>query len=415
MINLLKAAMSGARDSVRNEIQLSGGFLGGSASNAALSSASKSTPSGKVINAKAAMEISAAYDCVRKTAQALATLPLHYYQKGAGDSRDRINDGDLFGVLTESPNRDQTAFEFWEGMVAQICLKGNAYAERLYVGKRFIGLRPLFNVVPQRDRERGGFKYGVWDRGRKETLPSDKVFHLRGFGAGDGLGMSTIAYGATSMGAALAAEETASSIFSNAMLAAGVITSDQTLNGEQRAAIQEILEEFIGSRRAGKVLALEAGLSYNPLQMNPEDAQLLETRNHSVEDICRWYGTPPIIIGHSANGQTMWGSGVEAILTSWNVLGINPLATRIEKRIIKDLIPPTERRNRYFEFNREAMLQMDSKGKSEFLSKMGLSGTMTANERRARLNLPRHADPAADALLAQTALAPLETLGKEKT
>lgn len=415
MINLLRAAVVGARDGVRNEIHLSGGFLTGSASDAALSSGSKSTPSGKVINAKAAMEISAVYDCVRKTAQALATLPLHYYQKGAGDSRERINDGDLYGVLTESPNRDQTAFEFWEGMVSQICLKGNAYSERLYAGKRFVGLRPLFNVVPERDRQNGGFKYALWDRGRKEILPADKVFHLRGFGAGDGLGMSTIAYGATSMGAALAAEETASSIFSNAMLAAGVITSDQSLNDDQRTAIQEILEDFIGSRRAGKVLALEAGLSYNPLQMNPEDAQLLETRGFGVEDVCRWFGTPPIIVGHSANGQTMWGSGVEAILTSWNVLGINPLATRVEKRIIKDLIPPSQRRGRYFEFNREAMLQMDSKGKSEFLSKMGLSGTMTANERRARLNLPRHDDPAADALLAQTALAPLETLGKEKT
>lgn len=415
MINLLKAAVAGARNGVRNEIRLAGGLLSGSASDAALSSGSKSTPSGKVINAKAAMEISAAYDCVRKTAQALATLPLHYYQKGSGDSRERINDGDLYGVLTESPNRDQTAYEFWEGKVAQICLKGNAYSERLYVGKRFVGLRPLFNVVPERDRENGGFKYGVWDRGRKDTLPADKVFHLRGFGAGDGLGMSTIAYGATSMGAALAAEETASSIFSNAMMAAGVLTSDQSLNDDQREALGGILADFVGSKRAGKILTLEAGLKYNPLQMNPGDAQLIETRGFSVEDVCRWFGTPPIIVGHSAEGQTMWGSGVEAILLSWNILGINPLATRIEKRIQKDLIPASQRRGSYFEFNREAMLQMDSKGKSEFLSKMGQSGTMTANERRSRLNLPRHDDPAADALLAQTALAPLETLGKDQS
>ncbi|KAG1245434.1 hypothetical protein G6F65_021234 [Rhizopus arrhizus] len=53
-------------------------------------------------------------------------------------------------------------------------------------------------------------------------------------------------------------------------------------------------------------------MKYQPVTMNPEDAQLLQSRAFSIEEICRWFfNTPPILIGHSPQGQTMWGSGVE--------------------------------------------------------------------------------------------------------
>lgn len=402
MIKLLQRAIRGAR----NEILYSGNNASG-----ALSSPNVATPSGKSVTAKTALESSVAYDCVRKNSQVLSSLPLAQYEKDAKGGRVKVED-DLSSILTSSPNPDQTALEFWEGMTAQLLLRGNAYAERLFIRNRLVGLRPLFNVTPKR-KPNGAFEYQFYDRGQRATLPADKVFHIRGFGPGDGLGMSVVAYGAASMGAALAADETAASVFSNRMFAGGVLTSDQGLTPKQRADLGEILNQYAGSKRAGKLMVLEAGLKYSALQLNPDDAQLLETRRYSVEDICRWFGTPPIVVGHSAEGQTMWGSGIEAILISWLTLGINPLANRIEHRIRKDLITPGHRSRRYFEFNREAMLQMDSKSKSEFLSKMGQSATMTANERRAKLNLPRHDDPQADMLLAQTALAPLETLGKD--
>ena len=147
--------------------------------------------------------------------------------------------------------------------------------------------------------------------------------------------------------------------------------------------------------------------------MNPEDAQLLDTRRFSVEDVCRWFGVPPVVVGHAGQGQTMWGSGVEAIMLSWLTLGINPLLKKIENRIGIDLVPVERRRRWFAEFNREAMLQMDSAAKGEFLAKMATSGTMTANERRAKLNLPRHNDPAADELMMQGAMAPLGNLSEE--
>ncbi|AHD12151.1 phage portal protein [Phaeobacter gallaeciensis] len=407
MMNLVRAAING----VRNEIlSTSQSLFGGSSE--ALQSGSISTPSGKTVTANSSLASSVVFDCVRKNAQVIGGMPVKFFEKDSKGKEIEVNDGSLYGVLAESPNADQTAQEFWEGMSTQISLKGNAFAEKIYLGKELIGLQPLFGVQPMRTKGRSGFKYGVYDRGKWEVLPKDKVFHMRGFGAGDGLGMSTVAYGAVSIGAGLAADETASSIFSNAMMAAGVLSGDQVLNPEQRAQLQKMLIDFTGSSKAGKTLVLEAGLKWSAMQLNPEDAQLLETRRFSVEDICRWFGTPPVIVGHFAQGQTVWGTGVETILQYWLTLGINPLASRVEQRILKDLVSPEKRRRSIYRFDRDVFMQMDAKARAEFVSKMATSGTMTANERRERLGMQKHPDPSADRLFAQTAMAPLETLGE---
>lgn len=368
---------------------------------------------GKVVNADAAMRLSAVYAATSRTSLLISTLPIDLYETDDAGKKTRINDTSFADILRFAPNTEQTGPEFWEGQIANQLLRGNSVSERLFVGPRLVGLRPLLGCDPVRDKD-GVLRYQFTDRGKREELPADKVFHLRGFGAGDGLGLSVVKYGAESLGAALAADETAGSVFANSMMMAGILSSEQTLTPDQREQLQMMLQSFVGSKKAGKTIALEAGLTYKQVQMNPEDAQLLETRRFQVEDVCRWFGIPPIVIGHSSEGQTMWGTGVESIMLAWLTTGINPLLRRLEARIRKDLIPVEKRRRWSVEFNREAMLQMDSKAKGEFLSKMGSSGTMTANERREKLNLPRHEDPNADALLAQTAMSPLENLGKDR-
>uniref|UniRef100_UPI000EB422FF phage portal protein n=1 Tax=Chachezhania antarctica TaxID=2340860 RepID=UPI000EB422FF len=335
-----------------------------------------------------------------------------FYEKQANGSRARI-EPDLAEVLTASPNSGQTAMEHWESAAAHLYLDGNQYAEKLFIGRRLVGLRPLFNVSPKR-RDDGRFDYQFLENGRRHILPPDKVFHIRGFGGGDGIGMSVIKFGVQSFGSALAADETAARVFANGMTQGGFLESDQELDPEQREQLQEYLATYAGSSKAGKTMILEAGLKFSGATMNPEDAQLLETRRFGVEDVCRWFGTPPIVIGHAGQGQTMWGTGVEAIMLAWLRMGINPILRRIETRISKDLIPP-ERRGKWFvEWNREAMLQMDSKAKGDFLSKMTASGIMSSDESRDKLNLPRRGG-AADDLRAQVATAPIDLLGKDKT
>lgn len=373
--------------------------------------------SGKLVTPANAMQVSAVWACVKITAQAVSSLPLKMYEKKDGGDRIEVDDN-LAEVLTDSPNRDQTPLEFWEANVAWLLTNGNAYAERrMTASGRLLALDTLAasHCRPVRKPD-GTLVFEFNDRGKREVLPREKVFHIKGFGQAHSnrdMGMSPIAAGTHAIGAAMAAQEAAAATFASGLRPTGFFLFDQTLTPEQRQQAKvNLVEPLQGSAKAGGVGILEAGVKWESVSLNPEDAQLLLTRRFDIEEICRWFGTPPMVIGHSAEGQTMWGSGVEQILISWLTLGIDPICDRIEARVRKDLIRPTGSRKRYAEFNREALLQMDSKAKAAFLSAMTQNGLMTRNEGRKKLNLPRR--EGGDQLTAQMNLAPLAELGADR-
>ncbi|WP_192384079.1 phage portal protein [Mesorhizobium silamurunense] len=368
---------------------------------------------GKAVTDNTAMQLATVWSCVRLNSEAASCLPLQLFEKDGRGGRNPI-DHPLAEIIGDSPNADQTAFEFWGAMVAWLMVRGNAYAEIVKLGDRITALNLLPADQVNVTREAGELRYKFTDRGKAVDLPAESVLHIRGFGFGGDLGLSPIRFGVQTFGSAIAADEAAGKIFGNGLMPSGVLSTESELNTEQRKQLDEILKKYSTSTNAGKVMVLEAGLKFEQLSLNPEDMQMLETRRFNVEEICRWFGVPPVVIGHAAQGVTAWGTGIEQLLLQWLTTGLNPILTRIEKRIAKQLIAPGERRRVYAEFNREALLQADSVAKASFLSTMVQNALMSRNEARAKLNLP-HAGASADALTAQTNLAPLDRLGGDNT
>lgn len=371
-----------------------------------------SNASGKTVTLSSALTVSAVWACITRSAQAMASLPLDVYRK-TSSGRQR-QDGDLSDLISLSPNADQTPVEFWEGMFSWLLATGNAYAEITWINARAssLSILPAMLVRTIRNIRTGELSYEVRDRGTSaRVLKRADVFHLRGWGFGGDEGLSPIRWGTQSLGAAMAADEASGKMFGAGMQASGVLKSSQRINPAQRGDLQKMMESYVGSSKAGKLMILEAGLDYQQLSLSPDDAQMLETRRFSIEEVCRWFGVPPIVIGHSAEGQTMWGTGVEQIFLSWMQLGINPVLKKVEQRIRKQLIPLRDQRSLYAEFNREAMLQMDSKAKAEFLRAMTTNGIMSRDEARDKLNLERRGG-VADDLMVQTAMSPIDLLNE---
>lgn len=365
---------------------------------------------GKSVTVDSALQLSTFWACVKITAGVVSAMPLVVYEKDGKGGRNAIQH-DLTGLLSVSPDGERTAIEFWEAMVAWMLVSGNAYAEIVRSGQRIVGLNHLPSDHVQVSRDNGELRYTFTQDGQRFVLPAESVLHLKGFGFGGDMGMSVVRYGVQTFGNAIAAEETAGKLLGNGMMPSGVLQADQELTKEQRTQLTEILKAYSSSTNAGKIMVLEAGLKFNQLSMTPEDGQLLATRAHSVEDICRWFNIPPVVVGHAANGVTAWGSGIEQLILQWLASGLNNVCTRIEKRILLQLIPRNEWGRVYAEFNRESLLQMDSAAKIAFLSSAVQNGLMSRNEARAKLNFPADADPAADKLTVQVNLSPLDQLG----
>lgn len=355
--------------------------------------------------------LSAAWACIGLKSELVGSMGCGVFSKSESGGRRSEANHWLYDLLHEAPNADQTPAEFWSGQVAAIDLWGNAYAEKETLGNRVTALTPLAPHLTDVVRKNGQRVYRFRDRGKIEELPAEKVFHLRGMTFGGDMGLSAVEFGRRTIGSALAANRTAGNAFHKGLQVSGFMeTGSSTLKPEQRQDLIDIFTEFTGSEMEGKILPLEKDFKFVPLTMKPADAQLLESRRWDVEEICRWFGMLPILIGHAAQGQTMWGSGIEQLLLGWQTLRLNPLLRRIEQAAKLQLLPLGERKRVYPEFNREAALAADSAARAALYSAFGQNGVMDRNEMRSRENLDHR--PGGEFLTVQSNLVRLDQLGQ---
>ncbi len=363
--------------------------------------------SGKVVTPGNAMTLDAVWACIKLLSETVGTLPCMVYNRG-DDSV--AYDNPLYEIFHDLPNSEHTAVEFWEGVTNYLCRYGNAFARKVVTNGKLRSLVLVDAALVSVTRNvRNELRYTFTENGTSYDLGRESMFHVRGFGGCGDVGLSPISYGAQSLGMALATEETAAKFFSNGMQASGFLGSDKVLNKEQRSELQKMMEAYSGSRNAGKIMILEAGLKYEAASLNPDDAELLASREWHVEQICRWFGMLPIMIGHSSKGQTTWGSGVEQLILQFYKTGIRPLLKRIEAAIWRDLLTAEDRRLFKVEFNMDGFLRGDSAARSAFYSSMTQNGLLTRNEGRALENYPPL--PGGDVLTVQSNMLPLSDLG----
>jgi HK97 family phage portal protein len=345
---------------------------------------------GVCVNDRAAMGVSAFFACVRLIASTVGSLPLPVYRDGGSGIRKVAREASLYRVLHDSPNADQTPLDYLEFMVVSLLMRGNHYARIVRDGGRLVGLEPVRpDIVSVRRLRDGRLAYRwTWD-GHRYDLTEENVFHVRGFGGGPLSGLSVVSHARESLGIAIAADRAAASMFANGVRPTGALAFEKFLSPEQRAVARgELAEQFAGAHNAGKPFVLEGGASWQQISLNADDAQLLQSRAWSVEEICRWFGVPPFMIGHNEK-TTSWGTGIEQMLLGFQKFTLNPYLRRIEQAIWKQLLTPAEQAQGLFaEFNLEGLLRGDSAGRSTFYRTMTQIGVMTVNECRAKENLP---------------------------
>lgn len=399
-------------------------WAGGSSENGKLSGAPEDEPTrkaiaygssndsvGQTVNQKTTLGLPSAWACISLKSELVGSMGCGVYSKSESGGRRSEQNHWLYDLLHEEPNADQTPAEFWAGQIAAMDLHGNAYAEKETLGGKVTALTPLQPHLVQVRRNRNNERVYLYaDRGKVEELPSDKVFHLKGITLGGDVGLSAIEYGRRTLGGAMAANKVAADTFRNGLQVAGFMDTGHTsMKPDQRADLIEVFDAWVGQAMRGRIIPLEKDFKFNPLTMNPVDVELLASRGWDVEEICRWFGMLPILIGHAAKGQTMWGSGIEQLLLGWQTLRLNPLLRRIEQAAKKQLLPIGERKKVYAEFNREAVMATDSAGRAALYSAFGQNGVMDRNEMRSRENLDHR--PGGEYLTVQSNLIRLDQMG----
>lgn len=347
---------------------------------------------GEMVTDTSAMALSAVWGCVNLIAGSIGSLPFSVRQRSADGGSAVVENHPVHELLHDSPNADQTAMDYGEFQNIALEMRGNCYARKVRnaAGTRIIALDPIHpDLVSVRRLTSGALEYAWTKDGKSYRAGEDEVFHIRGFGGNPLGGLSTIQYARRTFGLAQAIGTAASSSFKNSVRPSGALMFKNFLPADKREAFkQKLYQDWRGAKATGEPMLLEGGAEWHPLSLSAQDMQMIELGQFSTEEICRFFGVPPLLIGHSSKTST-WPTSHEQLVLLFIKFCLRRRIERIEQASMKWLLSPQERaKGLFIEANMEALLRGDSVNRASFYQTMTNIGAMTLNEVRRLENLP---------------------------
>lgn len=363
-----------------------------------------------IIGVDGALQVSTVWACVTLIVETISSLPMGVFRGSSGGERETMKGELLYRVLHDSPNRRQTSQEFWEQMLLNFVLRGNAYAriDRAANGE-VISMWPLsadqVEVIAADD---GSLIYVYYYENEGIVYQERDILHIRGMGNGI-IGLSPLDYMRSSVNLAVNAQDHTSATFKKDGRRPGILMTDTVLTDVQREAVRRNFGDIVTG--GGKQLhILEAQFKFEPLGMTPADIQLLESRQFAVQDLARWFGVPSVLINDMAQSTSL-GSSTAQIVDGFYRLKLRPQLERIEQAIRKQVLTPRQRaEDIVVEFNMDALLRASLKDRMEIYAKGVQNGIYNRNEPRARENLEPY--DGGEIYTAQVNLVPVSMLGQ---
>ena len=377
-----------------------------------------SSTSGKRVNERSAMQMTAVYSCVRILSEAVAGLPLHLYQYTDKGSKEKAVDNPLYFLLHDEPNTEMTSFVFRETLMTHLLLWGNAYSQIIRNGKgEVVGLYPLMpdRMTVNRDEKRRLYYEYMVSSDDAKTLkdgtvrlsPYD-VLHIPGLGFDGLVGYSPIAMAKNAIGLAIAAEEYGSKFYANGATPSGILEYPGTVKEPDKVR-ESWNAGFGGSSNAHKIAVLEEGMKYTPISISPNEAQFLETRKFQINEIARIFRVPPHMVGDLEKSSF---SNIEQQSLEFVKYTLEPWLVRWEQAMQRSLIPQDDKSKYFIKFNVDGLLRGDYQSRMQGYATARQNGWMSANDIRELENLDRiPAEDGGDLYLINGNMMPLSMSG----
>jgi HK97 family phage portal protein len=342
-----------------------------------------STQAGVFVTPETALTYATVWACVRVVADSIAQLPWKTYQKAPRGKKDVSPDKNVVAWLLQvQPNPETTPFRFKRLLAMHVLTRGNAYTEiERDTAGRPMWLWPLHpdRVTPRR-WDSGELYYEVRNNAREVVeIPAEDMLHFRGLGDDDLSGMSVIEYAKESIGLGVAMDRFGARFFKNGTHMGGVIKHPKQLGKDARENIEKSLKQRAGGENQNSMLVLEEGMTYEKIGIPPEDAQFLESRQHQVVEICRWFRVPPHKVQDLS--RATWNN-IEHQSIEFVTDTICPWTVNFEEEVNVKLFGRTNRGVYYTKFSLNALLRGDAAGRSALYASGRQWGWLSVNDIR---------------------------------
>lgn len=359
------------------------------------------TSAGVAVNTDSALRVSTVYRCVELIGSSIKMLPFNVFEKVDGAHIPKEHDYNFLFNRRACP--DMSSSDAWQYLITSKFFYGDGFAELIrkdYRSSEILYWQPLhpLRVDPFRDKTTGIKYYRVTDDdGTQRVLTQADIIQLPSLGY-DGLrSPSPITYAAReAVGSAIAGSKWAGEFFTSGGQFDFALSTDARLGTQQ---LKDLKANIMQREENGRwPLILSGGLKPAQLTINPKDAEILSSRLFDIEEICRIFGVPPHMVGHTQK-STSWQSGLEEMGSNFKRFTLMNHITQIKQEFNYKLF--SKRSTLFMDFDTTELERSDMKTRYESyrsaLGRAGEPGWLTPNEVRKRENMPP--DPDGDKLM----------------
>jgi HK97 family phage portal protein len=126
-------------------------------------------------------------------------------------------------------------------------------------------------------------------------------------------------------------------------------------------------------------MILDEGMKWTPTGIPPDQAQLLQSKQFSIQEMARWFGVPVHLLFEESRStfNNIAEQGISFVtytLTQW--------VERWEAELEAKLLTEEERDDHFFKFNMNSLMRGNPSDRAGFISQMIQNGVLSINEGR---------------------------------
>jgi HK97 family phage portal protein len=322
------------------------------------------------VSTNTALTYSAVFRCTSLISSDIAKMRMRLVRLTESGVWEEV-ESPAFSPILGKPNHFQTRQQFYANWVESKLIHGNTYVlkerdgrgvvVRLYVldpGRVTVLVAPDSSVYYELRTDR---LTGI--RETAVTLPASEIIHDRWNTFFHPLvGVSPISACALAVQQGLAIQHESTTFFERGAKPGGVITAPTEINDLQAQHLKLEWESSFSGANAGRTAVLPNGMKYEPIVINPHDAQLIEQLRFTAEMVASVFGVPFYMIG----GPLPTYDNTEALTLGFYSQCLQQHIEAIEALLDHGLGLGPRFGNSYgAEFDLSDLLRMDSKSKAE--------------------------------------------------
>jgi len=329
---------------------------------------------GIVVTPDLIFRISAAHRAITLIATTLATCPMIVsrvkFEQRAGRTfryAEEAPDHPWYQTLRFLPSREMDAVEYWETVLAQVCVYGEHYS---FIGNRSVRGEPKPDLIPLSDpklieRSRDPSdplaplllkNRGVGRLRRGQALNPRDWFGVRWISLDGQQSGGLLDYAQGSLSVAAASQNTFARFLANGMMSGGIASPEAPIGPKQWDQLKRIIDDPdekdspSGWRNAGKLFVPPFPMKILGNMVTAKDSELIEARRHEDIAVGRFLGIPAFMFSEEATRSSIATVGDN----QFTRLALRPWASRVEAAVQRQLIrdPEFEARFDLYELER---------------------------------------------------------------